>query len=118
MKKFIYLVATLVIGLTSTSVASLSTVSADEIHNNQVAVVDEHSHLNAEASNVFESTLPTFLTQAKDTTNQKESRVGYRWRCQTCGYVSEWHALYSTASSRAYAHQQKYSGHTANVYAS
>ena len=43
------------------------------------------------------------------------ARMGYRWRCKTCGYNSEWHMFNSTASKYAVAHHMKY-GHSVVVY--
>ncbi|RZI49559.1 hypothetical protein [Lactococcus kimchii] len=51
-----------------------------------------------------------------DDADHKDPRVGYQWKCHTCGYVSEWHLLASTAVERANAHMVKYPGHVTSVY--
>ncbi|HHW3837398.1 hypothetical protein HPA28_06625 [Streptococcus suis] len=42
---------------------------------------------------------------------------GARWACKTCGYLSNDHIFYSTASDMAYAHKKKYKGHETVVRA-
>ena len=42
---------------------------------------------------------------------------GYKWTCLNTGWVSSWHLTYSGASKYAMAHQAKYNGHVASVFA-
>lgn len=56
----------------------------------------------------------------KLTYNEKTNIVGgfgYQWKCKTTGWESGWHATYSGAAKLAMAHQSKYPGHVATVYA-
>lgn len=45
-----------------------------------------------------------------------QPRIGYQWKCNTCGYISNWHAFYNTAAKNAYVHEQTHPGHHTVVY--
>ena len=51
----------------------------------------------------------------EEVVNPNVRGVGYYWKCRTCGYHSNWHALASTAVSKANVHAQKYN-HVTSVY--
>ncbi|MFD1901826.1 hypothetical protein [Enterococcus termitis] len=55
-------------------------------------------------------------TTEESLTNEAASRSGYRWRCDSCGYTSEWHAFANTAVKRANEHMSKNPGHIAYTY--
>jgi hypothetical protein len=89
----------------------------------------DHDHGQEVNSLKVNRSLITFAGLDEDVTNQsfeiedilptngKQPRHGFRWACKTkkCGYVSEWHALYSTAAMYAQAHSEKYD-HLTTVY--
>lgn len=84
-------------------------------------VVDDHeqieTHVHKEAlidSSLLDVAIPS--EQDSEDIQGPTARIGFQWKCKTCGYVSNWHAVYNTAAKYAYAHMTKYPGHSTVVY--
>lgn len=78
------------------------------------SIEEEHTH---ESTQLFENDILANLQESheEEVVNPNVRGVGYYWKCRTCGYHSNWHALASTAVSKANVHAQKYN-HVTSVY--
>ncbi|MBC9719880.1 MAG: hypothetical protein H9W82_00260 [Lactobacillus sp.] len=76
------------------------------------SIEEEHTH---ESTQLFENDILANLQESHEEEVNPNARMGYRWRCKTCGYNSEWHMLSNTASKYAVAHHMKY-GHSVVVF--
>ncbi|MGX7211832.1 MULTISPECIES: hypothetical protein [Enterococcus] len=84
-------------------------------------VVDDHEHIETHVhkedlidSSLLDTAIP--LAPVSEGYEEIAPRMGFQWKCKTCGYVSNWHALYNTAVKYAYAHTTKNSGHETVVF--
>lgn len=76
---------------------------------------EEHAHTHETTQLLEDNILPIFQESHEEEVTNPNARMGYRWRCKTCGYNSEWHMFSNTASKYAVAHHMKY-GHSVVVY--
>nr|WP_216683059.1 hypothetical protein [Enterococcus innesii] len=84
-------------------------------------VVDDHeqieTHVHKEDlidSSLLDIAIPS--EQESEDVQGPTARIGFKWKCNTCGYVSNWHAVYSTAVKYAHAHTTKNPGHHTVVF--
>ena len=84
-------------------------------------VVEDHEHIETHVhkedlidSSLLDTAIP--LAPVSEGYEEIAPRMGFQWKCKTCGYVSNWHALYNTAVKYAYAHTTKNSGHETVVF--
>lgn len=106
-KKFIVSLLTALLLLVGISYGS--SVKADEVtYTNNSPQTTIFKSLKAQNTQLLDENKQT------DTSNN-QARFGFRWYCPEDDYTSAWHTGYSSAVSRADAHNLKY-GHHAVVY--
>lgn len=84
-------------------------------------VVDDHEHIETHVhkedlidSSLLDTAIP--LASVSEGYEEIAPRMGFQWKCNTCGYVSNWHLVYSTAVKYAHAHTTKNPGHATVVF--
>ncbi|GEM_PF-1946688 len=84
-------------------------------------IVDEHEHIETHIQkedlfdySLLDAAIP--LEPEFEEHGEISPRMGYQWKCNTCGYVSNWHAFYNTAVKYAHAHMNKNPGHVTVVF--
>lgn len=81
--------------------------------------VDNHEHeAHVHKEDLIDSSLLDIAIPLEDFEDEQGPtlRIGFQWKCNTCGYVSNWHAVYSTAVKYAHAHTTKNPGHHTVVF--
>lgn len=94
-------------------VALLTLVIGISFSTSMKANASEVAQNNTTASNTI-----AIMQQSNtfDENSEIQPRVGFQWKCNTCGYISHWHAFWTTANSNARTHEQTHPGHHTVVY--
>lgn len=85
----------MLLGTVGTTVASASSVSTvDGSNKSQSVLISKDSGLDN--------------FKPSDGETGPTARSGYRWRCNTCNYTSEWHIVVGSAYNRMTEHNNTY----------